>query len=88
MIKDGLLSENNKKLECMKEVLKFWAKEKFGELQRKLNKVELERHGFDLQAENGALDEVGRSKRKELRSEMWKLSRTTDRMWWQKSRVK
>lgn len=78
----------HKKLKGMKDALKIWAKEECGELQTKLDKVELELHGLDIQAESGSIDEEERIKRKKLREEMWKLCRTIDRMWWQKSRVK
>lgn len=78
----------HKKLKSMKDTLKVWAKEEFGELQTKLEKVELELHELDIRAENGNLEGDGKEMRKKLRAEMWKLTRTIDRMWWQKSRVK
>ncbi|XP_057506509.1 uncharacterized protein LOC130789694 [Actinidia eriantha] len=72
----------------MKASLKSWAKEEFGGLQSKLETVERDLHDLDIKAKQGLLADMDKPKRKELRSEMWKLSRCMDRIWWQKSRLK
>lgn len=75
------------KLKGMKEALKIWAKEAFGNIQKKLDMVELDIHNLDIQAEEGNLSEADISQRRALKAEMWSLSRSLERMWMQKSRI-
>lgn len=71
------------KLKAMKEALKVWANEVFGNVQTKLTLVESELHRLDLQAEDGSISTEDRAERRVLKSEMWRLSRTIERMWMQ-----
>lgn len=59
-----------KKLQCMKEALKVWSKEVFGNLQWKLDNTIDQLHTLDLQAENGTLQPDGNCRRKTLKTEM------------------
>ncbi|XP_057469671.1 uncharacterized protein LOC130758752 [Actinidia eriantha] len=78
----------HKKLKSMKASLKVWAQTEFGGIQSKLEEVVRVLHELDIKAEQGAISVSEKSKRNELRAEMWKLSRIVDRIWWQKSRLK
>lgn len=68
----------------MKEALKIWSKEEFGNLLLNLKKVEEKSHLLDLQAKNGTILLEDKLKRNDLKAETWKLSRHIERMWLQK----
>ncbi|GFS37612.1 hypothetical protein Acr_00g0053050 [Actinidia rufa] len=55
---------------------------------QKIEIVERDLHDLDIKAENGILFDADKAKKKDLRSVMWKLSRSMDRIWWQKSKLK
>lgn len=76
-----------KKLQSVKEALKVWKKVEFGDVQGKLSRVEEDLHSLDIQAEHGSITGEDRMKRRELKAEMWKLSRCVERMWMQKART-
>ncbi|KAL7209575.1 hypothetical protein ACSBR1_031181 [Camellia fascicularis] len=59
----------------------------FGNLLTKLKKAEKELVELDILAEDRHLVEVERFRRREVRGEVWKLSRMVEWLWQQKSRV-
>lgn len=75
------------KLKRMKDLLKAWANEEFGDLQRKIERIEGDLHNLDTKAEVEVLSEEERGTRRNLKDEMWRLSRLNEWMWMQKSRV-
>ncbi|GFY88782.1 hypothetical protein Acr_06g0007220 [Actinidia rufa] len=78
----------HKKLKSMKASLKVWAQKEFRGIHSKLEEVERDLHELDIKFEQGAIFVSEKSKRKELKVEMWKLNRLVDRIWWQKSSLK
>lgn len=58
------------KLKSMKESLKTWSKEEFGNLQLNLRNAEEQLHSLDIQAENGTIRASDLSKRRELKAEV------------------
>lgn len=58
----------------------MWAKQEYGNLQNKLAEVEAEIHKLDLEAEEESITLEGRKRRRELKSEMWKLSKQVEWM--------
>ena len=77
-----------RKLYALKEDLKLWNTEIFGNVDNQLKMAEEELHELDLKAEAGPLVESEIQRRRVVRDQMWKLSRRKQWMWQQKSRVK
>ncbi|XP_028079135.1 uncharacterized protein LOC114280928 [Camellia sinensis] len=75
------------KLNLLREALRKWNREVFGDVPTKLKSVEEELHKLDLLAETRDLEEIEKARRKEVLSEAWKLSRTVEWMWLQKARL-
>ncbi|XP_058180127.1 uncharacterized protein LOC131298670 [Rhododendron vialii] len=75
------------KCRAIKEKLKVWNKEEFGDVNSVLQIIEAELHQFDLIAEERQLSADERASRCKSKSEFWRLSRLTESLWRQKSRV-
>ncbi|CAL5404505.1 unnamed protein product [Camellia sinensis] len=75
------------KLKQLKTELKKWNVEVFGHVTSKLKALEAELHTLDILAEDGLLDDSGRSRRRVVRGEMWHLLRMVEWIWHQKSRL-
>ncbi|KAL7172705.1 hypothetical protein ACSBR2_032225 [Camellia fascicularis] len=69
------------KLKILKNGLKSWNVEVFGNVINKLKLVEGELHSFDLLAEVRDLDGEEKTRRSEARAEMWRLSRMVEWLW-------
>ncbi|XP_028080797.1 uncharacterized protein LOC114282352 [Camellia sinensis] len=77
-----------RKLKILKSGLRSWNVEVFGNIVNKLKTVEGELHKIDLLAEARDLDDDDeKGKRREVRAEMWSLSRMVEWLWLQKSRL-
>lgn len=63
------------KLRALKMALKQWNKGVYGNVASKLKKAEDELYALDLKAEDRPLEEAELKQKKELRCEVWKLSR-------------
>lgn len=75
------------KLKGLKDVLKVWNREVFGNVQESLNEVENQINTLDLLAESGTLSEEDIVRKKKLKGEFWNLSRRLEWIWLQKSRL-
>ncbi|CAL5392116.1 unnamed protein product [Camellia sinensis] len=75
------------KLKLLREALRKWNREVFGDVPTKLKSVDEELHKLDLLAEIRDLEEIEKARRKEVLSEAWKLSRRVECMWLQKARL-
>ncbi|XP_028086676.1 uncharacterized protein LOC114287494 [Camellia sinensis] len=75
------------KLKTLKAGLKKWNVEVFGNVINNLKAAESELHNFDLVAKNRDLDESEKTRRREVRGEVWRLSKMVERLWFQKSRL-
>ncbi|XP_028126564.1 uncharacterized protein LOC114323215 [Camellia sinensis] len=75
------------KLKILKNGLRSWNVEVFGNIVNKLKTVEGELHKIDLLAEARDLDDDEKGRRREIRAEMWSLSRMVEWLWLQKSRL-
>ncbi|CAL5355041.1 unnamed protein product [Camellia sinensis] len=75
------------KLKLLKNNLKSWNVEVFGNVVNKLKSVEGDLHSLDLLAEVRDLDGEEKVRRSEARIEMWRLSRMVEWLWLQKSRL-
>ncbi|XP_028061079.1 uncharacterized protein LOC114264595 [Camellia sinensis] len=76
------------KLRILREHLRKWNREVFGNIDDQLKKAENELHEWDLKAESRSLLETELKRKREIRSQVWSLSRCKARMWLQKSRLK
>lgn len=65
----------------------MWNLEVFGNIDDQLKKAKDELHEWDLKAESRSLLESEVKTRREVRSQVWNLSRSKERMWLQKSRM-
>ena len=75
------------KLQALKMALKQWNREVYGTVESKQKAVKDELHILDLKAEVSPLVEAELKQKRELRSEMWTLSRMIEWAWLQKSRL-
>lgn len=75
------------KLKSLKETLKVWNEEVFGNIECKLKEVEDIMHELDLAAEVRPLQDHEVLSRREIKGEIWKLRKMKDWVWMQKSRV-
>lgn len=75
------------KLRAVKEKLKVWNKEVFGNVNLALQNTELTLHQLDVLAEERQLDSKEKALRCMTKSEFWRLSRLSESLWRQKSRV-
>ncbi|XP_028111966.1 uncharacterized protein LOC114310213 [Camellia sinensis] len=75
------------KLKRLRAHLRWWNLEVFGNIDDQLKKGEVELHEWDLKAESRPLFESEVKKRREVRSQVWNLSRRNERLWLQKSRM-
>lgn len=66
---------------------KKWNSEVFGNVTMALQAAVEELHGIDLVAESRNLDEEESRRRREVRNEVWSLSRREEWLWLQKSRM-
>lgn len=76
-----------KKMKAMKESLKEWSKQEFGNPIIKLQNKEKDLHQLDLTGESRQLTDEERQQMNKLREEFWKLSRLVESIWRQKSRI-
>ncbi|XP_028082885.1 uncharacterized protein LOC114284188 [Camellia sinensis] len=74
------------KFKALKQALKQWNMEVFGKIEAKLKIVEDEAHALDLLAEERPLLAPEQGRRKDVRSEVWRLSKMLKWTWLQKSR--
>ncbi|GMP24335.1 hypothetical protein CsSME_00001633 [Camellia sinensis var. sinensis] len=75
------------KLKMLKVELKKWNLEVFGNLAIKLKNAEEELVELDIVAENRGLVAAEKARRRQVRGEVWKLSKMVEWLWQQKSRV-
>ncbi|CAL5388524.1 unnamed protein product [Camellia sinensis] len=75
------------KFKRLRAYLRRWNMEVFGNIDDQLQKAEDELHEWDLKAECGSLLQSEVIRRREIRSQVWNLSRNKDRLWLQKSRM-
>ncbi|XP_028120245.1 uncharacterized protein LOC114317682 [Camellia sinensis] len=73
------------KLQLVKQVLKRWNSEVFGAISVKLQSSEEKLHEFDLSTETRELSNGEKVSRREIRDEVWKLSKMQEWIWLQKS---
>ena len=59
----------------------------FGNIITNLEAAEANLHKIDLVAEDRELDNAEKARRREVREEVWRLSKMVERMWIQKSRM-
>ncbi|XP_058180157.1 uncharacterized protein LOC131298697 [Rhododendron vialii] len=76
------------KLKAIKDKLRVWNKEEFGDLNCALQECEAALHQLDVLAEERHLTEEEKTTRCKTRTEFWRLSRLSESLWRQKSRVK
>lgn len=74
------------KLKAVKDRLKVWNKEVFGDVNLALQQIEAELHQFEILAEERQLSEVEKASKCKTKTEFWRLSRLTESMWRQNSR--
>ncbi|XP_028052004.1 uncharacterized protein LOC114256537 [Camellia sinensis] len=67
--------------------LSFWNVKVFGKVENKLKCIEEEAHALDLLAEDRPLLPTEILRRKEIRGDVWRLSKMLEWIWLQKSRV-
>ncbi|XP_028122982.1 uncharacterized protein LOC114320085 [Camellia sinensis] len=82
----GGLGLEMKKLNMLRSHLRVWNKEVFGNIDTQLKATEKELHEWDLKAESRSLEVQELKRRREVRSQVWQLSRSKERLWHQKSR--
>ncbi|XP_028083204.1 uncharacterized protein LOC114284477 [Camellia sinensis] len=75
------------KLKALKEALKVWNIEVFGNAEYKLKEAKDAMHALDLAAEERPLNDIEISRRREVKGEIWKLRKMKEWIWVQKSRV-
>lgn len=76
-----------KKLKTLKEVIRKWNVEVYGNLTLNIKKDEKELHVLDLAAETRILDDSEVNRKRDVRDELWKLSKRNEWLWLQKSRL-
>ncbi|XP_028105624.1 uncharacterized protein LOC114304686 [Camellia sinensis] len=77
-----------RKLNMLRSHLRVWNKDVFGNIDTQLKTAEEELHEWDLKVESRSLDEQDFKRRREVRSQVWQLSRSKKKLWHQKSRQK
>ncbi|XP_058198544.1 uncharacterized protein LOC131314067 [Rhododendron vialii] len=75
------------KLRAIKDKLKVWNKEDFGDINCALQHTEAELHQLDVLAEESQLTTEEKATRCKTKSEFWRLTRLSESFWRQKSRV-
>ncbi|XP_028096430.1 uncharacterized protein LOC114296321 [Camellia sinensis] len=75
------------KLRTLKQALKIWNVEVFGQVESKLKAAEAELHSWDLTAEERDLVEDEVRQKIEIRNEVWKVRKRLEWIWLQKSRL-
>lgn len=75
------------KLKLLREALRNWNREVFGDVSAKLKAAEEELNKLDLLAKTRVLVDSEKAMRKVVNSEVWKLSRRAEWMWLQKARL-
>ncbi|XP_028126752.1 uncharacterized protein LOC114323369 [Camellia sinensis] len=70
-----------RKLSSLRGHLRVWNREVFSNIDTMLRSVEQELHEWDLKAEIRSLDMLETIRRREVRSQVWKLSRDKERIW-------
>ncbi|XP_028120048.1 uncharacterized protein LOC114317506 [Camellia sinensis] len=70
-----------KKLNMLRSHLRVWNKEVFGNIDTQLKAAEEELHEWDLKAESRSLEVQELKRRREVRSQVWQLSRSKERLW-------
>ncbi|CAL5344867.1 unnamed protein product [Camellia sinensis] len=75
------------KLKLLREALRNWNREVFGDVSAKLKNAEEELNKLDLLAETRALVDSEKARRNVVNSEVWKLSRRAEWIWLQKARL-
>ncbi|XP_058215782.1 uncharacterized protein LOC131326892 [Rhododendron vialii] len=76
-----------RKLRAIKDKLKVWNKEEFGDVNSALLVTETELQHLDLLAEVRQLSIEEKASRCKAKSEFWRLSRLTESLWRHKSRI-
>lgn len=66
----------------------MWNKEEFGDINIDPQDTEVKLHQFDILAENGPLNDEEKVLRCQAKLEFWRLSKISESLWKQKSRVK
>lgn len=69
-----------RKLSSLRGHLRVWNTEVFGNIDTMLRSAEQELHEWDLKAEIRSLDVLETTRRREVRSQVWKLSRDKERI--------
>lgn len=75
------------KLKLLREALRNWNRDVFGDVSANLKEAEEELNKLDLLAENRDLVDSEKARRKVVNTEVWKLSRRAEWMWLQKARL-
>lgn len=75
------------KLKAVKEKLKLWNKEVFGDINVKLQVLEEKLHQMDILSEERVLTSEEKLSKRSLKSEFWKCNRLAETLWRQKSRI-
>ncbi|KAL7175699.1 hypothetical protein ACSBR2_029314 [Camellia fascicularis] len=76
-----------RKLYFLRNHLRVWNREVFGNIDANLKSAEQELHEWDLKAESRSLDVLEITRRREVRCQVWQLNRNKERLWHQKSRM-
>lgn len=74
-------------MRAIKAKLKTWNKEEFGDINSALIAIESELHQFDVLAEDRQLTADEKAAKCQSKSEFWRLSKLSESLWQQKSRV-
>lgn len=75
------------KLKLLRNALRQWNREVFGDVTVKLKAAEDELHELDFLAEDRDLEEAEKARKREVSGEAWKLSRWAEWLWLQKARL-
>ncbi|XP_058181333.1 uncharacterized protein LOC131299773 [Rhododendron vialii] len=75
------------KFRAIRNKLKVWNKEEFGDINTALQKKETELHQFDLVVEERELSTEEKALRCKAKTDFWRISRLAETMWRQKSRL-
>ncbi|XP_058180029.1 uncharacterized protein LOC131298565 [Rhododendron vialii] len=76
------------KLKGIKDRLRVWNKEDFEDINSALQEAEAKMHHFDTLSEVRQLNDEEKALRCSIKSDYWRLSKLSESLWKQKSRVK
>lgn len=75
-----------KRMKRVKERIKVWNKEDFGDVNAALQNLEDKMHQFDVMEEGRQLNEEEKIQRNQTKEEYWKMSNAAEILWKQKAR--